>query len=296
MRIGFIGLGNMGGPMSLNLIKAGHSLVITDLRREIAQEQLAAGAKWVDSGAAVARDCEIVFTSLPGPREVEAVVMGEGGISHGLAPGQIYVDLSTNSVTTVRRLHGLLAAKGIPMLDAPVSGGVQGAKAATLAVYVGGDEAIYNKVKPVLDGIGDKVMYLGPVGNGTVAKLVHNMIGVCVIKVMSEAFTLGVKGGVPAETLLKAVESGAYGRGRGMLGMMPNIIGPRDFEPARFALRLARKDLGLATELARELNVPMEAAALVEQDMAELMRRGNGDKDFIFQFTLQEERAGVKVS
>jgi 3-hydroxyisobutyrate dehydrogenase-like beta-hydroxyacid dehydrogenase len=296
MKIGFIGLGNMGGPMALNLIKAGHSLLVHDIRREAAAPQLSAGAQWADTPADVARDSELILTSLPGPKEVEAVAVGgENGIIHGIQKGSVYADLSTNSPTLIRRLHAMFASKGIVMLDAPVSGGVVGARNATLSVMVGGDEAVYIRVKPALDAIGDKVAYIGAIGAGSVAKLVHNMIGICTTEIMAEAFTMGVKAGVPAEALLTAVQNGAYGQGLMLKAGMPRIIFKGDFDRVSFALKLARKDLGLATQLAREHDVPMPVATLVEQTMLEAMAHGLGEKDSSAAFSVQETRAGVKV-
>jgi 3-hydroxyisobutyrate dehydrogenase-like beta-hydroxyacid dehydrogenase len=296
MRIGFIGLGNMGGPMALNLIKAGHNLTVHDVRRNMADAHLAAGAKWADTPADVAQGNEIIFTSLPGPKEIEAVALGgENGIIHGIQRGSVYCDLSTNSPTLIRRIHAHFAEKGIPVLDTPVSGGVVGARNASLAVMVGGDEAIYNRIKPVLDAIGDKVSYVGAIGAGAVAKLVHNMIAICTTQLLAEAFTMGVKAGVPAEALLTAVQNGAYGQGMMLKAALPRMIFKGNFDRVTFALRLARKDLGLATELAREHNVPMALAALVEQDMLEAIVHGLGEKDSSASFTVQEDRAGVKV-
>src|SRR5206468_1253422 len=160
MRIGFVGLGNMGGPMALNVLNAGHTMVMTDLRPELAKH-LAQGATWAGTAKAVAQASEVIFTSLPGPREVEAVALGAGGILEGAARGTVYVDLSTNSATLIRRIHGVCAERGVDVLDAPVSGGVPGARSGKLAVLVGGDEALYRRVKPVLDAIGDKVTWVG---------------------------------------------------------------------------------------------------------------------------------------
>jgi 3-hydroxyisobutyrate dehydrogenase len=295
MRIGFIGLGNMGGPMALNLIKAGHTLVVHDVRRNMAEPHLAGGAKWADTPADAAKDADLVLTSLPGPKEVEAVALGgENGIIHGIHKDAVYADLSTNSPTLIRRLHATFAEKGIAMLDAPVSGGVPGARNATLAVMVGGDEQIYNRIKPALDGIGDKVSYVGAIGAGAVAKLVHNMIAICSMQILAEAFTMGVKAGVPAEALYTAVQNGAYGQGM-LLRALPKVIFKGNFDRVSFALKLARKDLGLATELAREHNVGMPIANIVEQDMLEAIVHGLGDKDSSAAFTVQEDRAGVKV-
>jgi 3-hydroxyisobutyrate dehydrogenase len=296
MRIGFIGLGNMGGPMALNLIKAGHSLTVHDIRRQMADPHLSGGAKWADTPADVARDSELILTSLPGPKEVEAVALGgENGIIHGIQKGTVYADLSTNSPTVIRRLHGIFAERGIVMLDAPVSGGVPGARNATLSVMVGGDQAVYERIKPALDAIGDKVAYIGDIGAGAVAKLVHNMIAICTTQVLAEAFTMGVKAGVPPQALLTAVQNGAYGQGMMLKGLMPKMVFTGNFDRVTFALKLARKDLGLATELAREHNVPMPVANIVEQDMLEALVHGLGEKDSSAAFTVQEDRAGVKV-
>lgn len=296
MKIGFIGLGNMGGPMALNLIKAGHSLTVHDLRREAAEAHLAGGAIWADTPADAARDSELVLTSLPGPKEVEWVCLGgENGILHGIRRDAVYADLSTNSPTVIRRLHAAFAAKGIAMLDAPVSGGVAGARSATLAVMAGGDEAVFNRVKPAFEGIGDKVTYIGAIGAGSVAKLVHNLIAICSTQLLAEAFTMGVKAGVPADTLLTVVQNSAYGQGMMLKGTMAKMVLRGNFDRVTFALKLARKDLGLATELARELNVPMPMASMVEQDLLEAIVHGLGDKDSSAAFTVQENRAGVKV-
>jgi 3-hydroxyisobutyrate dehydrogenase len=295
MRIGFVGLGNMGGPMALNLMKAGHTLTVNDVRRNMAEAHLSGGAKWADTPAAVAQGNEVVFTSLPGPKEIEPVALGENGIIHGIDRSAVYADLSTNSPTVIRRIHDVFKAKGIAVLDAPVSGGVPGARNATLSVMVGGDEALYNRIKPALDAIGDKVAYIGPIGAGAVAKLVHNMISICTTQLLAEAFTMGMKAGVAPQALLSAVQNGAYGQGMLLNLMMPRMVFRGNFDRVGFALKLARKDLGLATELAREYNVPMPIASIVEQDMLEAMVRGLGEKDSSASFTVQEERAGVKV-
>jgi 3-hydroxyisobutyrate dehydrogenase-like beta-hydroxyacid dehydrogenase len=295
MRIGFIGLGNMGGPMALNLMTAGHTLIVHDVRRAAAAPHLAKGAKWADSAHALARESELVLTSLPGPRDVEAVALGPGGILEGAVAGTIYADLSTGSPTVMRKIHAAFKTKGVYVLDAPVSGGVIGATRGSLQVMVGGDEAIYTEVKDVLKAVGDKVAYMGPIGSGTIAKLVHNMISICTRGVIAEGFTLGVKAGVTPEALLEAIRGASYGQGYMLSHMLPEAIFKGDFDTVRFALKLARKDVGLATELARELDVPMPMAALHEQTMIEALARGWGDKDSLSPWMLQEEAAGVKV-
>jgi 3-hydroxyisobutyrate dehydrogenase len=295
MRIGFIGLGNMGGPMALNLMKAGHSLVVHDVRREAAQPHLERGAKWADSPKAAARESELILTSLPGPAEVEAVALGADGVLRGAGAGTVYADLSTGSPIVMRKIHAAFSEKGVHVLDAPVSGGVWGAQHGTLQVMVGGDEPIYREVKSVLQAVGDKVGYMGPIGAGTIAKLVHNMIGMATRAVVAEGFTLGVKAGVTPEALLEAIRGAAFGQGLLLSQMLPNVIFKGDFDTVRFGLKLARKDIGLATALAREYDVPMPMAAVAEQIMMEAMARGWGDKDSTAPWMLQEEAAGVQV-
>jgi 3-hydroxyisobutyrate dehydrogenase-like beta-hydroxyacid dehydrogenase len=295
MRIGFIGLGNMGGPMALNLIKAGHALVVHDVRREAAAPHLERGAKWADSPRAAARESELILTSLPGPKEVEAVALGPDGIIHGAVAGTVYADLSTGSPTVMRKLHAAFKEKGVHVLDAPVSGGVWGAQRGSLQVMVGGDESIYREVKAVLGAVGDKVGYMGPIGAGTIAKLVHNMISITTRTIVAEGFTLGVKAGVKPEALLEAIRGASFGQGLLLSQMLPNVVFKGDFDTVRFALRLARKDIGLATELAREYDVPMPMAAVAEQIMMEGLARGWGDKDSTSPWLLQEEAAGVQV-
>jgi 3-hydroxyisobutyrate dehydrogenase len=292
MRIGFIGLGNMGGPMALNLIKAGHTLTVHDVRREAAAPHLQAGATWADSPQALARESELILTSLPGPPEVEAVA---GALLSGAVPGTIYADLSTGSPTMIRRLHAAFKEKGVHMLDAPVSGGAIGAQRGTLQVMVGGDEAIYNEVKDVLKAIGHSVGYMGASGSGTIAKLVHNLISIAARSLVAEGFTLGVKAGVKPEALLEAISGASFGQGLILKHMIPDVIFKGTFDTVRFALKLARKDVGLATQLAREFDVPMPMAAVAEQILIEALARGWGDKDSTSPWMLQEEAAGVVV-
>jgi len=293
MRIGFIGLGNMGGPMALNLLKAGHALTVTDIRRDMARPHLAGGARWADKPSEVARGSELVFSSLPGPIEVEQVALGPDGIIDGIQRGAIYADLSTSSPTLIRRIHATFAAKGVAVLDAPVSGGISGARSATLSVMVGGDEGDYLRVKPALEAIGDKLQYVGEIGAGAVAKIVHNMIIFCTVSLFAEAFTLGVKAGVPPQKLLDAVRDGAYGRNMSLAGLKSIFKGK--FDSVQATVDIIRKDVGLATGLGRELEVPMAIASRVEQDLIEAVARGFGEKDMRLAFTVQEDRAGIKV-
>ena len=294
MKVGFIGLGTMGRHMASNLMKGGHQLVVNDVRREAAAPHLQAGATWADSPRAVAEASEVVFTSLPGPVEVEAVALGEQGLGTGLAAGKVYFDLSTNSPALVRRIHEAFKKKGIHMLDAPVSGGPRGAESRRLALWVGGDEDIFKRYKPVLDAIGDQPYYVGPIGAGSVAKLVHNCAGYVIQTALAEVFTMGVKAGVEPIALWKAVRQGAGGRRRTFDGLADQFL-PGKFEPPSFALRLAHKDVTLATALGREHKVPMKLANVTLEEMTEALNRGWGERDSRVAMLLQEERAGVQI-
>jgi len=295
MKIGFIGLGTMGRHMAANLQKAGHELIVHDVRREAAEPHVKAGARWVDSPRAVAEASEVVFTSLPEPKDVEAVALDEKtGLLPGLTAGKAFFDLSTNSPTVVRRLHAIFKARGVHMFDAPVSGGPRGAESGRLALWIGGDEEVFKKLKPVVDAIGDQAYYVGPIGAGSVAKLVHNCAGYIVQTALAEVFTMGVKAGVDPLTIWKAVRQGAGGRRRTFDGLADQFL-PGTFDPPSFALRLAHKDVSLAVALGRENKVPMRLANLTLEEMSEAMNRGWAERDSRVAMLLQEERAGVEI-
>ena len=294
MKIGFIGLGTMGRHMASNLIKAGHELVVHDVRPEASAPHRKAGAGWAETPREVAEATHVVFTSLPGPPEVEAVALGEQGLLAGFAAGKVYFDLTTNSPALVRRIHAVFAARGIQMLDAPVSGGPRGAETRRLALWVGGDETVFKRYKPVLDTIGDQPYYVGPIGAGSIAKLVHNCAGYVIQTALAEVFTLGVKAGVDPLALWKAVRQGAVGRRRTFEGLVDQFL-PGRFEPAAFALRLAHKDVTLATSLGREHKVPMRLANITLEEMTEALNRGWGERDSRVAMLLQEERTGVEI-
>ena len=295
MNVGFIGLGVMGGRMASNLQAAGHALVVLDVRREAAAPHLAAGAAWKDSPRAVAEAAEVVFTSLPGPPEVEQVALGPDGLLEGVRAGSVLFDLSTNAPALVRRLHGLFAARGAHVLDAPVSGGPVGARTRRLAIWVGGEGALFERYRAVLEAMGDQPYYVGPIGAGAVAKLVHNCASFTIRTVLAEVFSMGVKAGVAPDLLWQAVRQGASGRRR-TFDLLADKFLPGDFEPPSFALRLGHKDVSLATALGREHGVPMRLANLALEEITEALNRGWGDRDSSSFMLLEEERAGVKIA
>ena len=293
--VGFIGLGNMGGGMSANIQRAGYPMVVYDLREEAAKPLLEGGARLANSPAEVASLCDITLTSLPGPKEVESVSTGPEGVLEGMKLGGIYIDLSTSRPTLIREIEPKFRQKGCHVLDAPVSGGKSGAASGNLAVMVGGEREIFDRVKPILDSFGDKVFYAGSIGAGSVAKLVHNMIGHGVRQAIAEGLTLGVKAGVDAEALWECVRRGSLGRMSGLHEGIARTVFTGEFDPPSFALELSRKDIGLATDLGREFNVPMPVANLVEQIAIQGMNRGWGGRDSSVTFLLQEEQAGGEV-
>jgi 3-hydroxyisobutyrate dehydrogenase len=294
MTVGFIGLGTMGGGMSLNIRKAGHETTVHDINREAGQRQISAGCSWSESPREVAEFSDVIFTSLPGPPEVESVALGAGGLLAGMKPGSTWFDLSTNSPTLMRRLHTDFASKGVEVLDSPVSGGPAGANSGKLAIWVGGDQAAFERNKLLLDAMGDQVKYIGPIGAGSVAKLVHNCAGYAIQTALAEVFTMGVKAGVDPLSLYDAIRHGAGGRRRTFDGLAGNFM-QGTFEPASFMLKLAHKDVRLATELGREVGVPMRLSNLALEELTEALNRGWGTRDSRVAMLLQEERAGVEI-
>jgi len=281
MRIGFIGLGAMGRPMAASLQRAGHDLQVHDLRR------VEGFANFKASVTEAAKDCEVLFTSLPGPAEVAAIAPQVQSV-------KAWFDLSTNSPAKVRELHQKLQARGIQLLDAPVSGGPRGAESGKLAIWVGGDQMVFEKFKPILKAIGDQPYYVGPIGAGTVAKLAHNAASFTVQAALAEIFTLGVKAGVEPLALFKALRQGATGRKR-TFDRLPEHFLPGVYDPPAFTVRLAHKDMTLAMELAAAEGVPMKIGQVALDELAGAMQRGWSDRDCRVAMTLQEERAKVSV-
>ena len=292
MKIGFIGLGNMGAGMAANLQKAGYALVVHDIVREAAVEHLERGALWADSPEEAARACEVVFTSLPGPKEVESVATGSNGVLAGIGAGKVYVDLSTGYPAIVRRIHKKFEEAGAHMLDAPVSGSTIGANTGRLAVMVGGDKEIYERCKPLFEAIGDRPTYTGPIGTGTVCKLAHNCMSYGIQALAAECYTLGVKAGAAPEVLAETIRNGAVGRGVHFHFIFPETLFKGKFDEPHFPMKGSVKDVGLALRLAREHDVPMAIGNIAYGELITGLNRGWGEDDARRAMTLQEERAG----
>jgi len=294
MKVGFIGVGNIGAPIAGQLMKAGHSLTVHDLRREAAEALLSAGAIWSESAALLAGECEVVATCLPGPAEMEQVCLGQAGIVGHIKSGGLYIDHTTNSPAVVRQVHEMLAARGVGMLDAPVSGGMEGAQTRDLLVMAGGEPAVFERAHPLLDAVAKRVIYTGGIGTGSIAKIMHNSASFTLDLVMAECWTVGVKAGIDAATIVKVFNEAALGQMMSLKVRLPATWLRGNFDP-RFSLALARKDVGLALELARATDTPMRLAAICEEEMIEAIGRGWADRDASIFLTLQEERANVQV-
>ena len=288
--IGFIGLGIMGRPMAKNLLKAGYSLVVTSRSRPPIDDVVAAGAKAAANGREVAAQSDVVITMLPNSPDVELVALGKDGILEGAKSGQIFVDMSTISPIVSKKVGAALAAKGVKMLDAPVSGGEQGAINAALSIMVGGDKAVFDQVLPIFQAMGKTITLLGPLGFGGFTKLANQIIVAGNLTALAEALTLAKKAGLDRELTLTALAGGLAGS-RCLDQKKANYVG-NTYNPG-FKIDLHFKDLGLIAESARELGVPIPMTAVVQELFNAMRVKGKGGLDHSGVITLLEELAGV---
>jgi 3-hydroxyisobutyrate dehydrogenase len=289
--IGFVGTGTIGAPMARRLLETGHALVAHDLRAEALAPLVQAGAHTAASPREVARRCRIVLTSLPGPAEVEAVVLGEDGLLAGARPGDVHVDLSTSSWVMVRRLAALEARAGVSLLDAPVSGGAAGAALGALTVMASGPRGAFERAEPVLRSLGKHVFHLGESGAGTLTKLANNAVFLCAGLVAQEVFVLAAKAGLEPARLLEVLRTGSAGMYLGLAELFLR----RDFDLPIFSLALAEKDIALALDSARELAVPMPVTAAAHQTYVQAKAQGLGGKVFFATLRALEAAAGAEI-
>jgi 3-hydroxyisobutyrate dehydrogenase len=290
--VGFIGLGVMGSRMAKTLARGGYELDVFDIDRGKIGAVTAAGASAAGSPGDVARRSDIVFTSLPWPATVREVYLGAGGVVERARPDAILVDTSTVDPETTRAVHAAAAARGVGYLDAPVSGGYREAEAGTLVIIVGGDGDTFDRAKPVLEVLGASVHHAGPSGAGNIVKLVNNVMSMGNMLVAAEVFVLGVKAGMDAKTLFEILR-GSAGRSYHFEKRLPNILA-RNFEPG-FTVDLARKDLGLAVDMARSHDVPVPATSLLHQLYNASSALGDGKNDFASIVKLFESWARTEV-
>lgn len=295
MKIGFIGLGNMGGPMAGWLLDAGFPLVVNDLREDAASDILRRGAVWADSPKKVAEQCDVVATCVPGPLEMEEVSIGSEGLVQGLRPGSVYIDHTSNSPEIVKRVGKAVENQNAKMLDAPVDGGREGALAGDLTLFVGGDKAALEMSIPMLDAFSKSVVWVGELGSGSVTKIVHNALAMSNDLILAECLTMGTKAGVALPELVQAFSKGsALGNNMSLGKRWPDTIFRGDFN-ARFALKLAYKDYLLAADLAELHGVPTRLIDICREEISNAIERGWGEKDRTTATILQEERAGIKL-
>lgn len=282
MKVGFIGVGNMGGPMCRNIVKrSNHQVTVFDLNAAALKTCTDLGATAAKSVADVTKGADVVMTSLPMPKDVEAVTLGDNGILANIKTGQTYIDLSTNAPSMVKKIGAAMAAKGIAMLDAPVSGGTVGAEAATIAIMVGGDKKVFDDALPVLKSFSANVIHMGALGTGTVAKLINNMMAFCNAAAAAEGMMLGVTAGLDPHKLIQVISSSS-GNSATFKPFSERALSGQ-FTPPSFALNLAHKDLHLAMELADELDVPLPQGSATHnlQRMARKMGLGGADSSAI---------------
>ena len=276
MRVGFIGLGNMGNPMAANILAAGYELTVHDVRRETGKNLEDAGARWAASPKDLASQSDVVLSSLPGPKEVEAVVLGEEGVFAGLEEGSGYIDTSTNAPATMRRIAEIGKSRGFHVLDAPISGGVFGAQDGSLTVFAGGEHEDFDRFRPLLESIGEKVVHMGPTGSGNVTKLVNNLmmyinfVGAC------EGMAIGARAGIDLRALLYAILP-SMGQSRILERTMRLFI---EGESIQSSAELAAKDMRLGVELGKELDATLPVGELVKDVITQFRDGGHAEEDF----------------
>lgn len=291
MKIGFIGLGTMGGPMAKRLLDAGHTVTVYNRTRNREEPLAEAGAKRAATPKEAAHDADVVITIVSDTPDVEAVVLGENGALHGMKAGSILIDMSTISPAVTRDIAAKLAEQGVAMLDAPVSGGSEGAEQGTLSIMVGGEAETLEKVRPVLEVLGKTITLVGPVGSGQVTKAINQVIIAGTYAAIAEGMALGLAAGIDINAAHQAVSGGAAGSW-GLTNRAPNMIN-NDY-PLGFRTRLHRKDLNIALDAARELGVPIPVAAYIEQLETSLIKRGYGDEDVSNIARVVRENAGLE--
>jgi len=292
MDIGFIGIGQMGKHMSRRILEAGYNLTVHDLKKEAATPLLERGARWGDTPGDVAKSCRVVISSLPTPQDVEQVVYGTNGLKSGWKAGDIYIDMSTGSPSTIRRIAEDAKTMEVAVLDAPVSGGTKGAEAGTLAIMVGGDSASLERVRKVLETMGQRIFPVGSVGCGNIAKLVNNLISLACNSISAEGFMLGARAGINPGVLLDIIK---VSTGNNWCAQQyPDTVFKGNFEPG-FKVGLAYKDISLALAFGEEYGVPLPVGAAVQKDLRDTIAAGFEDKGVDAVILPLEDTVGVKV-
>jgi len=292
-QIGFIGLGIMGKPMARNLLKAGRSLVVFDVVAGPVAELVGSGASPAKSCADAAARSEVIITMLPDGPDVETAVLGAEGVLEGARQGSILVDMSSISPVVSQKIGKACLLKGIDFVDAPVSGGEPKAIDGTLAIMAGGEQAIFDRVLPILREMGSSVTLTGPVGAGNVTKLANQIMVACNIAAMGEALVLATRSGLDPEVVFNAVKGGLAGST--VLNAKAPMAISRNFQPG-FRIKLHEKDLRNALLAAQSMKVSLPFTSLIHQVLMALMNEGKGDLDHSAIVTFIEQMAGIEIS
>ena len=291
MKVAFIGMGTMGAPMALNILNAGHDVTVYNRTREREEPIAEKGAHRAASPQQAAAGAEIIVTCVSDTPDVENTILGEEGVIHGAEAGAIVIDMSTISPTATQKMASELAAKGIKMLDAPVSGGSEGAQKGTLSIMVGGAAEDLDKAMPVLQAMGKTITHIGPIGAGQMTKAINQIVVAGTYWSVAEGVALGLKAGLDMEKVVQAVGGGAAGSWA-MDNRSGNMI--KNEYPLGFKVQLHRKDLTIALNVARELGVTLPVAAYVEQAETGLIANGHGDEDVSVMARSVREASGIK--
>jgi 3-hydroxyisobutyrate dehydrogenase len=292
--IGFIGLGAMGKPMATNLVKKGFQLVVCDVRKEPVNELTKMGASSASSPKEVAGLSEIVITMLPSSPDVEGVVLGKNGLIESIREGSIYIDMSTIAPATTRKVSEALVKKGIRMIDAPVARAVKAAVEGTLAIFVGGEKEVFEECREILGAMGTDIYHVGGIGCGEVVKIVNNFILSISVGVIGEGMVLGVKAGVKPDVLFEALSKGSA-NSFALQNHFKNFVMKGDFREGLFPVDYTMKDMGLALETGKELNVPLLFGSLASQLYESARAAGKSKNYFPVVITMLEGLTGVKV-
>ena len=292
MRVGFIGLGNLGVHWASCLQRNGFDLTVNDIRKELASDLIAKGAKWADNPKALAQNVDIVITCLPSPAVVQKVMLSDDGVLAGLAKGGVWMEMSTNDRHVIEEIAAIAAQQGVDTLESPVTGGVHKAASGKITVLIGGDKAVYEKCQKVIEAVGGKNFYMGPIGNASIIKVITNMLAFIHLVAAGEAMMLAKQGGLDLATSFEAIKASS---GTSFVHETETQLVLSGSYNVGFTMDLALKDLGFATEMGRTFGVPLELAAITEQAFVRGKAQYGGDAWSPKVVKLLEDAVGVEL-
>ena len=292
MRVGFIGLGNLGVHLATSLQRNGFDLTVNDIRKESAADLIANGVKWADTPKALAENVDIVITCLPSPAVVKTVMLAENGVLAGLKKGGVWMEMSTNDRHVIEEIAAKAAAQGVDTLESPVTGGVHKAASGKITVLIGGDKAVYDKCQKVIEAVGGKNFYMGPIGNASIIKVITNMLAFIHLVAAGEAMMLAKQGGLDLKTSFEAIKASS---GTSFVHETESQLVLSGSYNIGFTMDLALKDIGFATEMGRTFGVPLELAAITEQAFVRGKAQYGGDAWSPKVIKLLEDAVGVEL-